>query len=69
MGSLVTPLSFLLYSLKDHQKASHTDFRTIEAQAMPWQVNPKSLAETQLSEQPALIKAPSDTGHNPKSHV
>ena len=30
---------------------------------------PKSLVETQFSEQLSLIKAPSDTGHSPESHV
>ena len=29
----------------------------------------KSLVVTQFSEQLSLIKAPSDTGHNPESHV
>lgn len=36
LGSLVTPLSFFPSSLKDHQKTNHTDFGTIEGQAMPW---------------------------------
>lgn len=46
-------LSFLASSLRDHPKASHTNFGTIEAPATPWQVNPQSLADTPLSEQPS----------------